>query len=234
MNHQRTRELQNLAAAMQAEFVDIELLHQALIHTSHANESKAGHVASNQRLEFLGDAVLDLIVGEYLFRRFPNLTEGDLTKARAHIVCESTLGQCASRLDLGSYLLLGKGEAATGGRQRVSILADAFESVIGALYLDGGYERAAGFVHRNLGDELALIAQGTYASDYKTLLQERVQRGGEQKIAYEVVTAQGPDHEKTFVVSVTINGVSMGTGQGKSKKEAEQCAAQQAFARINN
>ena len=234
MNQQRIKQISALTQQMQVVFHDSALLHQALVHTSFANESKANQVQHNQRLEFLGDAVLDLVIGEYLFRQFPRLPEGELTKARARIVCEPTLANCAAKIDLGSYLLLGKGEAATGGRRRVSILADAFEAVIGALYIDSGYEAASRFILHYLEDELSLVRQGEYVNDYKTLLQEIVQRDGEQRILYEVLEESGPDHDKSFLVALYLNNKQWGTGQGKSKKEAEQCAARQAIDKLNN
>ena len=234
MNQQRIKQINELTQQMQVVFHDSTLLHQALVHTSFANESKSNQVQHNQRLEFLGDAVLDLVIGEYLFRQFPHLPEGELTKARARIVCEPTLANCAAKIDLGSYLLLGKGEAATGGRRRVSILADAFEAVIGALYIDSGYEAASRFILHYLEDELSLVRQGEYVNDYKTLLQEIVQRDGEQRIVYEVLEESGPDHDKSFLVALYLNNKQWGTGRGKSKKEAEQCAAKQAIDKLNN
>lgn len=233
MNQNRTHQMAKLTSLIEATFHDLELLHQALTHTSFANESKGSTIQHNQRLEFLGDAVLDLVIAEYLFCQFPHLPEGDLTKARARIVCEPTLASCATKLGLGEFLLLGKGEAATGGRQRISILADAFEAVIGALYLDGGYGTASEFVLNQLDHELLLIRQGEYVNDYKTLFQEVIQRQGEQKISYDIIDECGPDHDKTFVVSLSVNDKLLGNGRGKSKKEAEQLAAKQALAELN-
>ncbi len=233
MNTQRKYQISELAQEMQIAFHDSTLLHQALVHTSYANENKTGIVEHNQRLEFLGDAVLDLVIGEYLFRKFPQLPEGELTKARARIVCEATLAHCATKIGLGKYLLLGKGEDGTGGRQRPSILADAFEAVIGAVYLDSGYDSVARFIQNSLSNELLLVRQGDYTNDYKTLLQEIVQRDSEQRITYEVIEETGPDHDKSFFVAAVINNTTMGTGRGKSKKEAEQSAAHQAIDKLN-
>lgn len=233
IDKQRLAQLQELSSLLQIPFRNYELLHQALIHTSFANESKEAGVQHNERLEFLGDAVLDLVVGEVLFKQFPQLPEGELTKARARIVCEPTLANSATKLCIGSYLLLGKGETASGGRQRISILADAFEAIIGAVYLDSGYANAYRFIVDHLQGELNLVKSGEYANDHKTLLQEVIQRQGEQKISYEVVNEEGPDHDKTFMVAVCVNGKLLGSGQGKSKKEAEQNAAKQALEKFN-
>jgi ribonuclease III, bacterial len=215
-------------------FTDPALFRQALIHTSYANERKRGHLHHNQRLEFLGDAVLDLIVSEYLYRSFADLPEGELTKARAAIVCESTLARRARELGIGRHLLLGKGEAASGGRERDSILADTFESIIGAVYIDGGFDAASAFVRSLLAAELDSVADGEYGRDYKTILQEIVQRHGDSRIHYEVTGESGPDHNKTFAVAVSVNNRQLGTGSGKSKKAAEQNAARRAIAQLDS
>lgn len=233
IDSQRLAQIKEFSNLLQIHFNNNELLHQALTHTSFANESKELGVQHNERLEFLGDAVLDLVVGEVLFKQFPQLPEGDLTKARARIVCEPTLASCATKLGIGNYLLLGKGEISSGGRQRISILADAFEAIIGAIYLDSGYANASRFIVDHLQGELNLVKSGEYANDYKTLLQEVIQRQGEQKISYDVINEEGPDHDKTFMVMVCVNGKTLGSGQGKSKKEAEQNAAKQALAKLN-
>ena len=233
MNTQQKEQIAALAQLMEVTFRDINLLHQALVHTSYANENKSEIVDHNQRLEFLGDAVLDLVIGEYLFHKFPQLPEGELTKARARVVCEAALAHCATKIGLGKYLLLGKGEDGTGGRQRPSILADAFEAVIGAVYLDSGYYSAAQFIRNSLSNELLLVRQGDYINDYKTLLQEIVQRNSEHRVTYEVLEETGPDHDKSFYVAAIINNMQMGTGRGKSKKEAEQSAAHQVISKLN-
>lgn len=214
-------------------FKDWSLLDQALTHSSYANECRKGQSVHNERLEFLGDAILDLIVSEQLYSRLQNLPEGELTKARAFIVCESTLAQAASELKLGSVMYLGRGEDVTGGRQRASILADAFEAVIGAVYLDGGIEAARVFVLAKLALFLREVQEGRYGKDYKTLFQETVQRQGEVLIQYEIVTATGPDHNKSFEAVVQVNGRQLGCGCGKSKKEAEQQAARQALLQLD-
>lgn len=221
--------LRNLAKRFPVVFNNWELLNQALTHTSFANENRQFNISHNERLEFLGDAVLQLIVSDYLFKTYPDHLEGELTKIRATIVCEACLARQATQLNLGSFLLLGKGEELSGGRVRISILADAFEAVIGAVYLDGGIEAATQFVLRQLESELCSVRRGEYAKDYKTALQELVQRNGDCKIAYEVVQETGPDHNKFFTVTVSINGLQKGTGSGKSKKEAEQAAAANAI-----
>lgn len=229
----RLQALAALSGVLGVEFKEISLLNQALVHTSFANENKHMGVMHNERLEFLGDAVLDLVISQFLFNRFPNLTEGELTKARAVIVCEPTLARHAARLEIGKYLLLGKGELSSGGRERISILADSFESLIGAVYLDGGFERAADFVLQQLKEELVLVEQGQYIKDYKTLLQESIQKHNDSKIVYEIVSERGPDHDKVFEVSVVVNSNTLGWGTGKSKKEAEQFAARQALIKLH-
>lgn len=228
----RVKQLSLLCNIINASFKDMSLLHQALTHTSFANESKQHGIIHNERLEFLGDAVLDLVIGEHLFRRFPGLPEGDLTKARAMVVCEPTLAQRALELGIGDYLLLGKGEAASGGRERISILADAFEAIIGAIYLDSGFAGAVKFVLVQLEKDLALIERGDYLKDYKTSLQEVVQKNSDSRITYEIVNERGPDHDKMFDAIVLVNDAQMGCGSGRSKKEAEQRAAKLALIKL--
>lgn len=232
LDARRIQALTLLCDVLKVQFGELGLLDQALTHTSYANECKNSGVIHNERLEFLGDAVLDLIISEYLFRRFPALPEGELTKARAMIVCEPTLARHAARLNIGEYLLLGKGEAASGGRERISILADAFEAIIGAIYLDCGVVSGTDFVLTQLNDELELVERGEYIKDYKTLLQEIVQRNNDSRISYEITDQRGPDHDKVFEVAVFVNKVHMGEGLGKSKKEAEQHAARQALIKL--
>ncbi|HEY3426029.1 MAG TPA: ribonuclease III, partial [Negativicutes bacterium] len=225
----RIEALLGLCNMLAVEFTDISLLHQALIHTSFANEYKNLGVMHNERLEFLGDAILDLIISEYVFRKFPQFPEGELTKTRAIIVCEPTLARCAAELGIGKYLLLGKGEASSGGRERISILADSFEAIIGAIYMDSGFTNATCFVLDKLKADLLLVERGEYIKDYKTLLQEVVQRQNDSKVIYEIINERGPDHDKVFEVAVIVNTARLGTGIGKSKKEAEQNAASQAL-----
>lgn len=214
-------------------FHDIQLLHQALTHTSYANEVKKAHIHHNERLEFLGDAVLELVISTYLYTTFPKLPEGELTKARAAAVCEPTLARRARELNLGSYLLFGKGELATGGRERASILADAFEAVIGSIYLDSGMDVAQRFILTQLHDDLTAIGNGNAIQDYKTLLQEVIQKNSDGKVVYQIIAESGPDHNKVFHAAVLVNDQEMGRGIGKSKKEAEQHAAREALAKLN-
>ncbi|MPM07906.1 Ribonuclease 3 [bioreactor metagenome] len=208
-------------------FRNTTLLINALTHSSYANEHKDAGYSSNERLEFLGDSVLGLIVADHLYRTRPDYPEGDLTRIRASLVCESSLVEAAKELELGAYLRLGRGEESGGGRSRPSILADAVEAVIAAVYLDGGIGQARKLIH-----SLVLEGEGEEAGagrDYKTALQELVQRESGTVLAYHLVDEQGPDHAKIFTVEVTLNGVSVGTGTGHSKKEAEQAAAKAAI-----
>ena len=211
------------------------LLEEAVTHSSYANEHRSHHVKDNERLEFLGDAILDLIISEYLFKKYPDMPEGDLSKLRASIVCEGSLANMAKKMCLGKFILLGKGEELTGGRERASILADAFEAITGSLFLDGGFEHARSFIHETL---VAQVEQTesieTLYTDYKTLLQECVQKVSMRPIHYEVVGEEGPDHDKHFYVEVFHEERSLGRGIGKSKKEAEQDAAKKALNLYNN
>ena len=187
----------------------------------------------NERLEFLGDAVLELATSTYLFLHFPELPEGDMTKARASVVCEAALYRRAAEVNLGNYLLLGHGEKLTGGDKRPSILADAFEAVIGAIYLDQGWLKASEYVINQLREELIEVEHGEAIKDYKTMLQEVIQRNQGQHIVYELLSATGPDHAKVFNVVVRINGIARGVGKGRSKKMAEQHAAKAALENMN-
>lgn len=198
-------------------------------HSSYANEHRAGHLNSNERLEFLGDSVLGFVTAEFLFLQHPDLPEGDLTRIRAALVCEQSLYEVARKLDLGSYLKLGRGEEAGGGRERTSILADAMEAVFAAVYLDGGITAASALIHQCLLDAEKEEAVEERRRDYKTALQELVQRQADQVLVYQVVGEQGPDHAKTFEAEVLLNGTPLGTGCGHSKKEAEQAAAKSAL-----
>jgi ribonuclease-3 len=203
------------------EFKNEKLLKEALSHSSYVNEKKCGNC--NERLEFLGDSILSLVVARYLFLNNPNLPEGKLTKMRAALVCEKTLAKFANEIYLGSELLLGKGEEHGNGRARPSILADAFEALIAAIYLDSGYKNAEKFILSFVKNEKVDI------SDYKSLLQEVVQRNPEEKVDYFVIGEKGPDHNKIFTVEVRLNSNVIGTGTGKTKKEAEQQAAKEAL-----
>jgi ribonuclease-3 len=204
-------------------FKNREYILEALTHSSYSNENK--EYDFNERFEFLGDSVLSIVVSEYLFKKETNLPEGELTKLRANIVCEESLSDAAIEISLGEHMLLGKGEEATGGRQRISILADAFEAVIAAIYLDGGLESARKFILSYMEDIICDSRKGKIFRDYKTHLQEVLQGKGESNIWYRLVQEKGPDHNKRFVMQVGINEEVLGVGEGKSKKEAEQVAA---------
>ena len=208
-------------------FKNKALLLNALTHSSYANEARHG-VTSNERLEFLGDSVLSIIVSNYLFTQFPNMPEGELTKLRASLVCEKSLCAFSRVLELGKFLQLGKGEDKGGGRERDSILADAFEAVLAAIYLDGGMEIARKHVMNFVLRELK-HTDDEVVKDYKTALQEIIQRNPEESVSYILTDEFGPDHDKQFTVEVHLNSNIIGTGKGKSKKQAEQMAAKQAL-----
>ena len=208
------------------EFRNRNLLILALTHSSYANEKKLGKAGCNERLEFLGDAVLELVSSAYLFNEFPKVSEGELTKTRASMVCEPALAFCARDLDLGEYLLLGKGEDATGGRKRESVTSDAMEALIGAIYLDGGFANAKEFIHRFV---LTDQEDKKLFYDSKTILQEIVQAEKLGEIEYHLIGEEGPDHNKSFSVELTIRGRSYGKGKGRTKKAAEQQAAYEAI-----
>lgn len=215
-------------------FTKEEYLKTALTHSSYANENRAKHVLFNERLEFLGDSVLSLVVSRYIFENFPKLPEGKLTKMRAAVVCERALWECAVNIDLGRYLILGHGEEHSGGRTRMSILADAFEALIAAIYLDSSLETVREWILGQLYETIMEASRGKMFKDYKTDFQETVQKNGDVDIHYEVVSESGPDHNKTFVVNVYLNGTLMGTGEGSSKKKAEQMAAQNALIQVKS
>ncbi len=211
-------------------FRDPTLLENALTHSSYANEHREKGMPSNERLEFLGDSILGLVVADHLYRTRPDLPEGDLTRIRAALVCESSLVEVAKSLDLGSYLKLGKGEESGGGRHRPSIQADAVEAMLAAVYLDGGIGQARKLIHTLvIRQEQEKTAAGR---DYKTALQELVQRESGQVLSYRLVGESGPDHAKTFSMEVLLNGQPIGSGEGRSKKEAEQAAAKAAVGKL--
>ena len=203
-------------------FRDKKLLRQAPTHSSFANEKRLNKLSNNERLEFLGDAVLELTSSEYLFHEHEKMPEGDLTKLRASLVCESTLALCARELALGEYILLGKGEAATGGRERESILSDAMEALIGAIYLDGGLTSAKEFIGRYI---LSDMEHKKLFFDSKTILQEIVQSEYKKQLCYELLSEEGPDHNKKFTVLAHMEGTPLAQGVGRTKKAAEQNAA---------
>ncbi|MDE5558149.1 MAG: ribonuclease III [Ruminococcus sp.] len=207
-------------------FKDKKLLYQALSHSSYANEKK-NPSGSNERLEFLGDSVLSIVVSDYLYKSL-NVAEGELTRVRASLVCEKSLHVFAKQINLGDYLFLGRGEENTGGRERPSILADAFEAVIAAIYLDGGIKPASEHILRFMPEDVQHPHKPAF-SDFKTVLQEIVQKNPEEKVEYVLIDEEGPDHNKRFVVEVRLNSQVIGKGRGKSKKEAEQFAAKEAL-----
>ena len=207
-------------------FKDKSLIERALMHSSYTNEKHLKKYECNERLEFLGDAVLELVSSAYLFNEFPKVSEGELTKTRASMVCEPSLAMCARDIGLGDYLLLGKGEDMTGGRNRDSIVSDAAEALLGAIYLDGGFASAKEFV---LNFILNDIEHKQLFYDSKTILQEIVQEKGTQPVEYVLIKEEGPDHNKNFTVDARVNGKVMGQGSGHTKKAAEQAAAYQAI-----
>ena len=226
----REIEMNTLEEKLGYTFQNRALLENALTHSSCANESR-GKLSSNERLEFLGDSILGMVVADHLYRNHPDLPEGELTRTRAALVCEDSLVEVAKELGLGDYLRLGKGEEAGGGRQRPSIRADAVEAVLAAVYLDGGIGSARKIIQKYiLSREVAGL---TKPRDYKTALQELVQRENGQVLRYRLTGEEGPDHNKRFFVAVDLNGNCVGSGTGRSKKEAEQMAAKAAIAALN-
>lgn len=205
----------------------------ALIHSSYSNEHHKFAAKNNERLEFLGDAILDFVLSLMLYNDKANLSEGEMSKMRALIVCESSLNNCAQKIGLGDLILLGRGEESNGGRTRPSILSDAMEAIIGSIYLDGGIDEAQGFIMNILGDIYQRAISGMLFMDYKTALQEELQKSGDVQIQYKIMEAMGPDHSKTFKIAVYANGKVIGIGTGKSKKDAEQMAAKAALEKTN-
>ena len=222
--------IKDLEAAIGYKFQNITLLQNALAHSSYANERWHDSLKSNERLEFLGDSVLGMVVAEHLYRNFPDRPEGEMTRMRADMVCETSLAVIAEQIGLGQHLLLGHGEETGGGRNRASILADAVESVIAASFLDGGMAAARSFIERFVLNRVP-VRQLTN-KDYKTALQELVQQKKNQVLSYRLVGESGPDHDKQFTVELTLNGDVVGTGIGSSKKRAEQAAAHAAIEKL--
>lgn len=209
-------------------FKNEDLLFEALSHSSFANECKKAR-NSNERLEFLGDSVLSIVVSDHIFKHFTHIPEGELTKLRASLVCEKALFEFSKKIDLGSFIFLGKGEELTGGRTRPSIVSDAFEAVIAAIYLDGGMEAVRPYILSFIPDDITPKGSDVF-HDYKTVLQEVIQHNPEEKIEYHMKSESGPDHDKTFVYQVLLNNNVIGEGTGRSKKTAEQAAAKEALA----
>ena len=223
------KNLKELEKKIGYEFQDFSLLEQAMMHSSYTNEKHMKKHECNERLEFLGDAVLEVVSSEFLFFEHQTMPEGELTKKRASMVCEPALAFCARDIDLGEYLLLGKGEEATGGRKRDSVTSDAMEALIGAIYLDGGFASAKEFIHRFILNDLE---NKKLFFDSKTILQEIVQGSSDEHVSYELIREEGPDHNKTFCTAVRIGGRTYGEGEGRTKKASEQQAAYQAILRL--
>lgn len=217
-----SKKLHELEGRIGYRFTDRQLLTQAMTHSSYANEHRLNKLECNERLEFLGDSVLEVVSSDFLYHKYPERPEGDLTKIRASIVCEPTLAYCAEDIDLGAYLLLGKGEEATGGRGRASVVSDAMEALIGAIYLDGGFANAKEFIHRFILND---IEHKQLFYDSKTILQEMVQSRQAEALSYEILKEEGPDHNKSFEVCAKIGDTEIGRGMGRTKKAAEQVAA---------
>lgn len=220
--------IRELEKKLNYSFKNTGLLLDALTHSSYANECRDPRQESNERLEFLGDAILGLIVASYLYANYNSMAEGKMTRMRAELVCEANLNKVARELDLGRYMRFGKGEEHTGGRTRPSILADCTEAVIAAMYLDGGMSVAEEFINRYILCELKQRGEERY-SDYKTALQELIQQKSGQALSYAMLSESGPDHNKVFTAQVCLNGEPIGVGTGHSKKEAEQAAARKAL-----
>ena len=227
----KQEKMEEFEAIIGYKFQNRNYLKQALSHSSYANEKRLSKLANNERLEFLGDAVLELMSSEYIFLNNRQMYEGEMTKLRASLVCEPTLAMCAREIKLGSFILLGKGEIATGGANRDSILSDAFEAVIGAIYLDGGFTNAKEFVMKFVLDD---IDSKKLFFDSKTILQEMIQADYKEPLQYKLIGETGPDHDKEFTVAAIVDGKELSQGSGKTKKSAEQAAAYQAILKLTN
>lgn len=228
MNKLRLKKLQEMVQELNIQVTNWELLNEALTHRTYTAEHPSQKLRDNQRLEFLGDAVLGMVIAEYLFATYQDKAEGDLTRIRAAVVCEPALARQALKLGLGKYLLLGKGEDLSGGRTRASNLADTVEAIIGAIFLDQGLNKARDIVLSLLAEEIEKAVQGGF-HDYKTMLQELVHRLYDDGVTYEILKESGPDHDKRYEAGVIIRSRMVATGRGRSKKEAEQYAAQRAL-----
>jgi len=232
-NKMRLKQLAMVQSLLHLKFKDKNILNRALIHRSYVNESSAGKIKDNERLEYLGDSVLGLVVNEYLFKRFEDYPEGDLAKIKSAVVSEPTLAKVAREMKIGNYLLMGKGEELSGGRDRSSILANSFEALIGAVYLDQGLKECRNFILSLLKKDIERIDRMTYLRDPKTTLQEYVQKKYKERPVYEVVEEKGPDHKKEFIVRLVINGVEVSKGTGSSKRKAEMTAAEHILKKID-
>ncbi len=218
--------LEEFENKIEYKFKDIKLLKNAFTHTSYANENK---VQSNEKLEFLGDAILEFTVSEYLYKNYKTLKEGEMTKVRATVVCEDSLYKIATKYHFDELLYLGRSERLSGGAQKPAILADSVEAVIAAIFMDSGIEEAKRFIIENLKDEIENASKNVGQKDYKTVLQEELQKHGSVKIEYEIIEEKGPDHDKTFVSEVKCDGKVLATGSGNTKKQAEMEAARKAL-----
>ena len=219
----------DLQKTINYKFKDAKNLNHALTHSSYNNENKGNFRIHNERLEFLGDAVLELVTSDYIFENFPKMSEGDMTKLRAGVVCEPALAKYAREINLGTHIKMGKGEDVSGGRERDSVLSDAYEAVIGAIYLDGGYEPAKTFILNALKDDIHSQKGLKWIADCKTHLQEQLQRTSQSPIEYYVIKEEGPEHDKVFTVELKYEGKILAQGNGRTKKEAEQAAARAAI-----
>ena len=223
---EKTKQLEKLQQNIGYKFTNIKLLEKALTHTSYAYEHE---IESNEKLEFLGDSILEFVSSNYLYHNYPKLKEGEMTKVRATVVCESSLYKVAKLHNFSDFLYIGKSEQLTKGNQKPAILADSVEAVIAAMYLDGGLEPAQKFITENLKEEIENATKHVGLKDYKTVLQEKMQEHGNVKIRYKIIKEIGPDHDKTFEAEVEVNGKKLARGRGKSKKQAEMEAAKKAL-----
>ncbi|MCK8816924.1 ribonuclease III [Natroniella sulfidigena] len=226
------QKVKKLEQEIEVEFENEELLKRALTHKSYSNENRNQNLKNNERLEFLGDAILDLVISEYIFDKYSEHPEGELAKIRSVVVSAPVLAEKSKEINLGNYLLLGKGEEITGGRKRDSILADAFEALVGSIYLDQGLETVRKFILELLTADIMTVEAGEHIQDYKTLLQELIQQNSNSRPEYSVVKEEGPDHNKEFTVQVIFEDEVLGVGIGSSKKEAQQKAAKNAIKKI--
>lgn len=231
IDDKRLRQLHEFENLIGYTFKDISILNNALTHSSYV-ASKTDFLEHNERLEFIGDAILDMIISLHLYRKCKNSPEGSLTRFRAGIVCEQSLYNASNRLKLGEYLLLSRGEENTGGRNRVSILADAFEALIAAIYIDGGIKKSKTFILENMEHIINDAVENRIFSDYKSFLQEHVQKNNSGKLSYKLLREEGPDHNKTFEIALFLNNSVIGRGEGHSKKDAQQAAARDAIVRL--
>ncbi len=232
MKKEKSSILINLENKLNYRFKNLELLKESLTHPSFHNKDEKDKLINNQRLEFLGDSVLELIVSEYIYKKLSSFSEGELTKIKSIIVSKPTLAKWANLISLGQFIVLGKGEDLTGGRNKLSILSDCFEALLGAIYLDGGFKKTKKIILSLIKYEIDLITRHNYIEDYKTLLQEISQKKMKCLPEYILIKEKGPDHKKVFCIEVKLKEISYGTGFGESKKEAEQNAAHNALKKI--